>query len=124
MQNKNSIGPPQEDIKFIGYDHTKETEKTHIRGRPPQLEKNDVLKYLHLPQHEACLLLGISLSTLKRKFYELGIGKWPSKSERAARKERPMSIEAILNKEFLDEKDTTNLKGSKIPWLVEAAKSK
>ncbi|KAL9653876.1 hypothetical protein ABK040_012936 [Willaertia magna] len=38
----------------------------------------DTMKpYFHLPQREAAKKLGISLSTLKRRYYELNLGKWP-----------------------------------------------
>ncbi|KAL9658774.1 hypothetical protein ABK040_005929 [Willaertia magna] len=38
----------------------------------------EMSKYFHLPQTQAAELLGVSLSTLKRRFYSFGIGRWPS----------------------------------------------
>lgn len=49
------------------------------RGRTSKrpLSKNDILSVIEYPQGDAALLLGVSLSTLKRRFYELDLGRWP-----------------------------------------------
>eukprot|EP00689_Sawyeria_marylandensis_P003668 EC826238.1.p1 GENE.EC826238.1~~EC826238.1.p1 ORF type:complete len:186 (+),score=62.66 EC826238.1:139-696(+) len=42
------------------------------------LSESEIKKYMHLPQKKAAQLLGVSVSTLKRRFYELKISeRWP-----------------------------------------------
>jgi len=36
-----------------------------------------MIRVMTLPQHTAAKTLGVSLSTLKRRFYEIGLGRWP-----------------------------------------------
>ncbi|KAL0486484.1 hypothetical protein AKO1_012048 [Acrasis kona] len=111
-----------DNLRFVHYEHTSDTKRKPL-GRPPHdLDYSNILKCMHLSQQEASDKLGISLSTLKRRFYEFGVGRWPSKSERIARENNPMSIQAIINKEFFDEKDITTFRGSKIPWLASLSK--
>ena len=38
---------------------------------------SDLIRVMPLPQTVAAQKLGVSLSTLKRRFYELGMGRWP-----------------------------------------------
>lgn len=35
------------------------------------------MSVIEYPQSDAALLLGVSISTLKRRFYDLGMGRWP-----------------------------------------------
>ncbi|KAG2382289.1 hypothetical protein C9374_005491 [Naegleria lovaniensis] len=37
----------------------------------------ELIRVMALPQTSAAQVLGVSLSTLKRRYYELGIGRWP-----------------------------------------------
>jgi hypothetical protein len=41
------------------------------------ISRQEILGVTHLSQPEAAKQLGISLSTLKRKFYEYELGRWP-----------------------------------------------
>ena len=70
------------------------------------IEKSEMLRVLHLPQTQASVVLGCSISTLKRRFYEmkddLGISKWPQFYEEIRHlpifsEVYPLSIEFILN---------------------------
>jgi len=42
-----------------------------------QITREEMSKYFHCPQRLAAQKLGVSLSTLKRRFYQLDIGRWP-----------------------------------------------
>ncbi|KAL0476290.1 hypothetical protein AKO1_010898 [Acrasis kona] len=64
-------------------------------GRKVKITKEVLQDYYCYPQVEAAKLLGVSLSTLKRKFYELKIGRWPHYEARI--KERKRSLTYILN---------------------------
>ena len=77
------------------------------------IEERDLLRVLHLPQTQACSSLGCSLSTLKRRFYELkdkiGIDKWPQFYNDIRHLEAfphiyPMSLEFVMNDEQANEK--------------------
>nr|CAG4715614.1 unnamed protein product [Naegleria fowleri] len=57
-------------------------ERKVIRKRTSSsITKEEMLSVLHLSQHQACQVLGCSLSTVKRRFYdlknEIGLCKWP-----------------------------------------------
>ncbi len=45
--------------------------------RKKKLSKEEILKYIQYPQPDAARMLNVSVSTLKRRFYELGLGRWP-----------------------------------------------
>lgn len=42
-----------------------------------QITRREMAKYFSYPQRLAAQKLGVSVSTLKRRFYQLGIGRWP-----------------------------------------------
>jgi hypothetical protein len=39
-----------------------------------ELKKEDIMKYMNFSQQYAAKMLGVSVSTLKRRFYELNMG--------------------------------------------------
>jgi hypothetical protein len=53
--------------------------KRRVRKRGKIL-KHDIVRYMVLPQPDVAPKLGVSLSTLKRRYYELGVGRWPVNS--------------------------------------------
>jgi hypothetical protein len=59
-------------------------------------------------QDIAAEMLGVSISTLKRRYYEFGIGRWPIDSTTYIRHESPSSgkgnISTIINDYNIDEK--------------------
>ncbi|KAF0974666.1 hypothetical protein FDP41_006140 [Naegleria fowleri] len=72
------------------------------------ISKHEMLQVLHLTQQKASQILGCSLSTVKRRFYELkdeiGLNKWPQDflelmqlSKEVFQKIYPMSLHFILN---------------------------
>ncbi|KAL0489187.1 hypothetical protein AKO1_013722 [Acrasis kona] len=78
-----------------------------------------------MTQNEACKELNISLSTLKRRYYELNLGKWPvnkyhSRKKEKTNKENKCNLSYILNKQ-----DNTNTvqQNSNIHWIDEALKN-
>ncbi|KAL0485944.1 hypothetical protein AKO1_001700 [Acrasis kona] len=71
-----SILPTQKGIKCKG-----------ITKRPSSPKKSkisipvhDIVRYLTLPQPLVADRLGVSISTLKRRYYELHFGRWPVNS--------------------------------------------
>jgi len=42
-----------------------------------QIPRSDMQKYFNCPQRLAAQKLGVSMSTLKRRFYQLKMGRWP-----------------------------------------------
>jgi len=42
-----------------------------------QISRSDMEKYFNCPQRLAAQKLGVSMSTLKRRFYQLKMGRWP-----------------------------------------------
>ncbi|KAL0490388.1 NLP2 [Acrasis kona] len=82
----------------------------------------EIMMCLNLSQSEACRVLGVSLSTLKRRFYATGLGRWPSKKVRKVKKlEKSLKIDYVLNVQTMDEKDVSQLEDCDISWLKSAA---
>ena len=51
-----------------------------------QISKPEMAKYFGCPQRLAAQKLGVSLSTLKRRFYQLGLGRWPYQTHETNRR--------------------------------------
>ncbi|KAL0486743.1 RKD2 [Acrasis kona] len=67
-----------------------------IKKKKPKLTRQCLEQNFAYPQEEAANRLGISLSTLKRKFRSLGLGKrWPYQEMRQIERKRSLSF--ILN---------------------------
>jgi hypothetical protein len=60
------------------------------------LNKNNINPFLGLNQELAAKKLDVSVSTLKRRFYSLNLGRWPLNTNRTILK-RKMEIKNILN---------------------------
>ncbi|KAG2392123.1 hypothetical protein C9374_012375 [Naegleria lovaniensis] len=87
--------------------------KTHYAKRKRtcnSITKEELLSVLHLSQTQACQVLGCSVSTVKRRFYdlkdEIGISHWPKDyfelaihNKKVFQKIYPMSLSFILNPE-------------------------
>ncbi|KAL0476970.1 hypothetical protein AKO1_006412 [Acrasis kona] len=72
-------------------------------GRPMRLEKEQIIQYItKMSQQEASKKLGVSLSTLKRRFYEMDMGKWPCKRQRSAIAK--LNISFITRRDYQQEK--------------------
>jgi len=91
----------------VSFDKTAKT-----NNKRKNISKRELLQVLHLPQTQACSLLRCSLSTLKRRFYELkdefGIDRWPQYMEDIRHlpifpKIYPLSMTFILNEAMQDE---------------------
>ncbi|KAF0974659.1 hypothetical protein FDP41_006133 [Naegleria fowleri] len=81
------------------------------------ISKYDLIKVLHLSQPQACKVLNCSMSTLKRKFYqmknELGMDKWPQYFQEVRHLPifeymYPMSLNFILNHDGHEEGEEEN----------------
>ncbi|EFC40268.1 predicted protein [Naegleria gruberi] len=99
--------------KSIKKQKTKVTVDGIVRNR--MISDREIMQVLHLPQMQACKILNCSLSTLKRRFYELkdgfGLDRWPNNLLVARhlpifKKIYPMSLDFILNHD--DETSTTS----------------
>nr|CAG4711445.1 unnamed protein product [Naegleria fowleri] len=78
------------------------------RMKPSSISKAEMLRVLRFPQTLACKFIGCSLSTLKRRFYELkhefGLMRWPQSLYEMKHLDiypqvHPMSLAFILNEE-------------------------
>ncbi|EFC42930.1 hypothetical protein NAEGRDRAFT_58387 [Naegleria gruberi] len=82
LSNNNSIKPHQTtNIKFHLLDDPNLKQDEH-RSNFVRIDEEQIRKVFHLTQRQAAAFLGVSLSTLKRRFYEmresLGMDKWPT----------------------------------------------
>ena len=86
----------------------KQKSKVKVDGtiKNRMITDREVMQVLHLPQIQACKILNCSLSTLKRRFYELkgefGLERWPNnllitRHLPIFKKIYPMSLDFILN---------------------------
>jgi DNA-binding transcriptional regulator YiaG len=65
------------------------------------ITEEDIRKHFNCSQKQAASLLGVSVSTLKRRFYALGLGhKWPYPLAKKQTKKRSLSY--ILNKKNVE----------------------
>ncbi|KAL0485986.1 hypothetical protein AKO1_012293 [Acrasis kona] len=96
--------------------------KKKSKSRRVQVDTKQILECMHLSQNEACKELNISLSTLKRRYYELNIGKWPNHKQDSKQKPNGVNkadISFIMNKHEPDNTSNVSLK-SDIKWIQEA----
>ncbi|EFC41902.1 predicted protein [Naegleria gruberi] len=87
ITSTSSISKPNKTKKSsINKKHAKITSSsTHKSKYTPDSKKKskikipvfELIRVMALPQSTAANCLGVSLSTLKRRYYELGIGRWP-----------------------------------------------
>jgi len=86
---------------------------SHNKNRRRVIQKSEMLRVLHLSQTQASHVLGCSLSTLKRRFYELKdelqLQKWPQFYDEFCnlpifRHVYPMSVQYITNDSMVEEK--------------------
>ncbi|KAL0478308.1 hypothetical protein AKO1_004338 [Acrasis kona] len=86
------------------------------KARKIDITPEQIVECTHLSQNEACKVLNVSLSTLKRRYYELGIGKWEQKHAKQVGKveENKLDISYILNKK--DGRSATHV-NCDIDWL-------
>ncbi|KAL0480433.1 hypothetical protein AKO1_011060 [Acrasis kona] len=110
----------QKKLIFVNMDFT--TKQQRMKSRKLQVSTKQLAECMHLPQTVACKELNISLSTLKRRFYELGIGKWNANNKCTKQKKTLQSkadISYILNKK--DGVDSTCVNCG-VDWLDKALK--
>ncbi|KAL9641457.1 hypothetical protein ABK040_013382 [Willaertia magna] len=84
-----------ENITVTTSDVAKQTHKINIT-------RVEMSKYFNAPQTLAARLLGVSVSTLKRRYYEMYKGRWPYQS--LSNKERKKTIWFYVNEEEYSEK--------------------
>jgi len=70
------------------------------------LNKDTILPFLKMPQDRAAQILNVSISTLKRKFYELRMmGRWPTNRRTPSEKCRKKKLNYLIHiKNVEDEK--------------------
>lgn len=94
------------------------TNKKH--GLKIDIPVDNILIMMIFPQHIAANLLGVSLSTLKRRYYQLNNGRWPNYKDKKSLvqideilscrlKERDkLKVEDVVSKYNIDEKTIDN----------------
>ncbi|EFC40154.1 predicted protein [Naegleria gruberi] len=96
--------------------HTKIVERRKHERRNKLITRKEMIKVLHLSQNQACKVLNCSLSTLKRRFYqlkdEIGLDRWPQYFKEVRHlpifnQMYPMSLEFILNDPNTCQQDET-----------------
>jgi hypothetical protein len=96
-------------LELSNHRHNKsQISKKHENSNKIKLGRYDILRVLMYPQPVAAKELGVSISTLKRRYYELGMTRWPvanavyeSDAEMPARKTKQsnkLELSFILNK--------------------------
>lgn len=81
------------------------------------IAEEDIRKHFNCSQKQAASRLGVSVSTLKRRFYALGLGhKWPYPSNKKQIKKRSLSY--ILNKKNVE--NEKHLDSNTLNHLVKA----
>jgi DNA-binding NtrC family response regulator len=83
-------------LKFFNESPDSIRHKAANRRSYVEIRREDLLKYMNCSQQYAAKMLGVSVSTLKRRFYELNMGKWPYVENKSIEKKR--KIEFLLNK--------------------------
>ncbi len=76
------------------------------------ISKVDIIRTMALPQKVAARLLNVSLSTLKRRYYELGWGRWPinsGNSEQANKFINTISLKKDKISDILNESEIENV---------------
>ncbi|KAG2379420.1 hypothetical protein C9374_006537 [Naegleria lovaniensis] len=73
----------------------KESSKKKKTNTRIEITREMMTKYFYCPQTLAARLLGVSISTLKRRFYDLHIGRWPYQC--ISLNERKRSIYFLMN---------------------------
>ncbi|KAL0485877.1 hypothetical protein AKO1_002149 [Acrasis kona] len=113
---------PPKKLTFIDSDPM--NQKPSSRGKRVNVNKDQILESTHLSQQEASRRLNISLSTLKRRYYELDMGKWPSNKSHPDHdtlyRRYKGDLEFILNDSEKNEKDTTSLRTCEVEWMRDA----
>ena len=93
-------------LKFVNFTLQEEPKKKKYLKKFGDITTEDILMVLHLSQFQACKVLSCSLSSLKRRFYEvkkgLGLERWPQYFEEIRHlpvfsRIYPMSLTFILN---------------------------
>jgi hypothetical protein len=84
-------------------ENTRNKEVKRPRSSKIKIPLHDIIRCMTIPQPKAALKLKCSLSTLKRRYYELDFGRWPVNETDVNNVEEPvaiedkMKIETILN---------------------------
>jgi DNA-binding transcriptional regulator YiaG len=61
------------------------------KGGRKEITKEEIKKYFNVSQSKAAKLLGVSVSTLKRRFYSMDMGRWPYPGNRYSARKRTIS---------------------------------
>src|SRR3989338_3125777 len=73
---------------------------------------HDIVRVMTLPQPIAAQTLGVSISTLKRRFYELQFGRWPNielDAQSVPTQKPKKGLNALLNEHQDEEANIDNI---------------
>ncbi|KAL9646103.1 hypothetical protein ABK040_007981 [Willaertia magna] len=73
-----------------------------------EISREEMMKYFNVSQTAAARLLGVSVSTLKRRFYEEFNMKWPYTPVKAKRKNDELEGEEIIEEEEVSREEVNN----------------
>jgi hypothetical protein len=76
------------------------------RKRKREITKDEIKKYFNYSQAKAAKMLGVSVSTLKRRYYSMGMGKWPYPENKFLAKKRSVSYICLAQdrpEKFMDQ---------------------
>jgi hypothetical protein len=69
---------PQQDQKKTRHSNNGATKKRKVKKNKILIPVQDMIRLFSMPQPIAAVKLNVSISTLKRRFYELEMEKWPA----------------------------------------------
>ncbi|KAL0489794.1 hypothetical protein AKO1_009276 [Acrasis kona] len=97
----------QEYKSYVGNAYKTDT-KGQKRTAKKLLSSIKIIQSMKITQTDAANMLGVSVSTLKRRYYKLGLGRWPANRGTHHSKHNNTSIhttlQTIINQHNVDEK--------------------
>lgn len=77
--------------------------KAKVKKQKKEIPVHDILRVMAYPQPIASKILNVSISTLKRRYYELNFGRWPINSATFDDEQR-LEMKTFSNKSLKDNK--------------------
>ncbi|KAL0489381.1 hypothetical protein AKO1_010687 [Acrasis kona] len=106
LNNKGDTVYCQEYKSYVGSVYKTDT-KGQKRTAKKFLPTIKIIQSMNISQTDAANMLGVSVSTLKRRYYKLGLGRWPA-NRGTHNKFNNMSnhtaLNTIVNQQNVDEK--------------------
>jgi hypothetical protein len=102
-------------VRSVKKSKTKKSTTKKTKSNKIKIPVYDIIRHMTIPQPMAAEQLGVSISTLKRRYYELDWGRWPINSANGDENEKEfiasknlssqdkLKIENIINERNTDE---------------------